>query len=105
MERLRHEGCKAAGYRMRADGAGDARVCCLRFYRDWRMHLLFDEEDTIWICFLGQHRRDSNIHDEAAAAIPGLSKVGRPREDQPPCCDDLDETPVDQELVDLVRAL
>jgi hypothetical protein len=50
-------------------------------------------------------RTKPRVRDLRGKAIPQLAQIGRRREDQPPCCDDLDEPPIDQDLVDLVNAL
>lgn len=105
IEHLEHEGCKAAGYRMRAPDGTDAHVCGLRFYADWRMHLVFGDHDDIVVAWLGRHSGDENVHVDGAADIPQLADIGRPRPDQPPCCDDFDQPPTDQDLVDLVNSL
>jgi hypothetical protein len=90
IEELKHRGCEAGGIRMRGETGADHWVCERRFYRDWRMHLVFGDED---------------VHGEGAQDIPGLSGIGRARDDQPACCDDLEDPPADRELVDLVNRL
>ena len=105
IERLEHEGCRAAHYRMRAPDGTDAHICGLRFYGDWRMHLVFGEDDAIVVSWVGRHTETENVHVEGAEDIPQLADIGRRREDQPPCCEDPEDPPVDQDLVDLVNQL
>lgn len=105
VQRLEHEGCKAADYRMRAPDGDDAHICGLRFYGDWRMHLVFGESDDIVVAWVGRHSDQENVHIDGAEDIPQLVHVGRRRADQPPCCDEFDEPPADQDLVDLINAL
>jgi hypothetical protein len=69
------------------------------------MHLVFGDEENIVISWVGEHTEDEDVHAEGAQAIPGLSGVGRARDEQPKCCDDLEEPPVDPELVDLVNQI
>jgi hypothetical protein len=85
VNRLEHAGCAAAHYRMRAPDGGDAHICGLRFYADWRMHLVFGEENEIVVAWVGQHNDDENTHIDGAEEVPQLARVGRRREDQPPC--------------------
>jgi hypothetical protein len=103
--RLEHEGCAAAHYRMRAPEGIDAHICGLRFYADSRMHLVFGEQNEIVVAWVGRHNDDENAHIAGAEDVPQLAQIGRRREDQPPCCDEFDEPPVDQDLVNLVNAL
>lgn len=105
VEELRHRGCEAGGVRMRAETGTDHRVCERRFYRDWRMHLVFGDEDNIVISWVGRHTEDENVHVEGALGIPGLSGIGRARDQQPKCCDDLDDPPADPDLVRLVNQI
>jgi hypothetical protein len=37
--------------------------------------------------------------------VKALADIGRPRKDQPPCCDEPDKAPIDQKLVDRINAL
>jgi hypothetical protein len=105
VEELRHQGCEAGGIRMRADTGADHRVCERRFYRDWRMHLVFGDDDDIVISWVGRHREDEDVHAEGARDIPGLSGIGRARDAQPQCCDDLDNPPAAPDLVGLVNQI
>jgi hypothetical protein len=105
IEELRHRGCEAGGIRMRAETGADHRVCERRFYRDWRMHLVFGDDSDIVISWVGQHTEDEDVHSEGARAIPGLSGLGRARDAQPPCCDDLEDPPADPDLVELVNQI
>lgn len=102
---LRQRGCEAGGIRMRAETGADHHVCERRFYRDWRMHLVFGDEDDIVISWVGRHTEDEDVHAEGAEAIQGLSAIGRSRDRQPSCCDDLDEPPADPDLVLLVNQI
>lgn len=85
---LEHQGCAAGHYRMRAPDGGDAHICGLRFYADWRMHIVFAENNEIVVAWVGQHTDEENAHIDGAADVPELADIGRPRKDQPPCCDD-----------------
>ncbi len=105
VQRLEDEGCKAAHYRMRAPDGGDAHICGLRFYADWRMHLVFGDHDDIVVAWVGQHSDEENPHIDGAVDIPELADIGRRRKDQPPCCDEPDKAPIDQKLVDRINAL
>jgi len=105
VEELRHRGCEAGGIRMRSDTGADHRICERRFYRDWRMHLVFGDEENIVISWVGQHIEDEDVHAEGAQGIAGLSGVGRARDEQPKCCDDLEDPPADPDLVDLVNQI
>jgi hypothetical protein len=105
VEELRHRGCEAGGIRMRTDTGADHRVCERRFYRDWRVHLVFGEDDDIVISWIGRHREDEDVHAEGARDIPGLSAIGRARDAQPQCCHDLDDPPADPDLVELVNQI
>lgn len=104
-EELRHQGCEAGGTRMRAETGGDHHICERRFYRDWRMHLVFGDQNDIVISWVGQHTEDEAVHMEGARDIPGLSGIGRARDQQPPCCDSLDDPPADPDLVRLVNQI
>lgn len=105
VEELRHRGCEAGGIRMRADTGQDHRVCERRFYRDWRMHLVFGDEDDIVISWVGRHTEDEDVHTQGARGIPGLGGIGRARDEQPKCCDDLEDPPADPDLVHLVNQI
>jgi hypothetical protein len=82
VDELRQRGCEAGGIRMRAETGADHRVCERRFYRDWRMHLVFGDEHDIVISWVGRHTEDEDVHADGAEVIPGLSGVGRPRDRQ-----------------------
>lgn len=69
------------------------------------MHLVFGDEDDIVISWVGRHTEDEAVHSEGAQGIPGLSGIGRAREAQPKCCDDLDHPPTDADLVRLVNQI
>jgi len=105
IDRLGDEGCAAGHYRMRAPDGGDAHVCGLRFYADWRMHIVFADDNEIVVSWLGRHTDAENPHVDGAVDLPQLAEVGRPRKDQPPCCDEHETAAVDQDLVDLINAL
>jgi hypothetical protein len=105
VDELRQRGCEAGGTRMRAETGADHRVCERRFYRDWRIHLVFGDEHDIVISWVGRHTEDEDVHADGAEAIPGLSGVGRRRDRQPACCEDLDEPPADPDLVRLVNQI
>lgn len=105
IDELRQHGCEAGGTRMRAETGADHRVCERRFYRDWRMHLVFGDEDDIIVSWVGRHTEDEDVHAEGSEAIPGLSGIGRSRDRQPACCDDLDNPPADPDLVRLVNQI
>jgi hypothetical protein len=60
VNRLEHEGCAAGHYRMRAPDGSDAHVCGLRFYADWRMHIVFAEHNEIVVSWVGQHSDKEN---------------------------------------------
>lgn len=105
VEELRHRGCEAGGIRMRADTGADHRVCERRFYRDWRTHLIFGDDDDIVISWVGRHREDEDVHAAGARDIPGLSAIGRARDAQPQCCHDSDDPPADPDLVELVNQM
>ncbi len=105
VDELRHRGCEAGGVRMRADTGTDHRVCERRFYRDWRMHLVFGDNDDIVISWVGRHTENEAVHAEGARGIPGLSDIGRARDEQPKCCDDLEDPPADADLVRLVNQI
>lgn len=90
---------------MRAETGDDHRVCERRFYRDWRMHLVFGDQSDIVISWVGRHNEDETVHVEGARDIPGLSGVGRPRDHQPQCCDSFDDPPADPDLVRLVNQI
>ena len=57
------------------------------------------------ISWVGEHTEDEDVHMEGARGIPGLSGIGRARDEQPKCCDDLDDPPADPDLVDLVNQI
>jgi hypothetical protein len=57
------------------------------------------------IAWVGAHTEEENPHVDGAADVPALAEVGRPRKDQPPCCDEPENAPIDQELVDLINTL
>ncbi|HVA20128.1 MAG TPA: hypothetical protein VMU55_08130 [Solirubrobacteraceae bacterium] len=105
INRLEHEGCIAGHYRMRAPDGSDAHVCGLRFYADWRMHIVFAENNEIVVSWGGQHTDKENPHIDGATDVPELADIGRTRTDQPPCCDEPDKAPIDQKLVDRINAL
>jgi hypothetical protein len=105
VDELRHRGCEAGGTRMRADTGDDHHICERRFYRDWRMHLVFGDRDDIVISWVGRHTEDEAVHTDGAQDIPGLTGLGRARDQQPPCCDDLDVPPADPDLVELVNQI
>jgi hypothetical protein len=84
IKRLEHEGCAAGDYRMRAPDGSDAHVCGLRFYAEWRMHIVFAENNEIVVSWVGQHTDKENPHVDGATDIPELADIGRPRKDQPP---------------------
>jgi hypothetical protein len=90
---------------MRAPDGSDAHVCGLRFYADRRMHIVFAERNEIVVSWVGQHTDQENPHVDGATDIPELADIGRPRMDQPPCCDEPDKAPIDQKLVDRINAL
>jgi hypothetical protein len=90
---------------MRADTGADHRVCERRFYAAWRMHLVFGDDDNIVISWVGEHTEDEDVHAEGAQGIAGLSGLGRARDEQPKCCDDLEDPPADPDMVDLVNQI
>jgi hypothetical protein len=104
---LERSGCSAAGKRLRgAQSDASARVCSRAFYRQWRMHTLFGEDDCIYITFVGQHSDDENIHLVAASVLPEIAEIGRRAKDQPKCCDEIDDSLIpDEELVEILAAL
>jgi hypothetical protein len=67
VNRLEYEGCAAGHYRMRAPDGGDAHICSLRFYADWRMHIVFAEDSEIVVAWVGQHTDKENPHIDGAA--------------------------------------
>lgn len=87
-------GCLAGGYRMTATGGRDHSLCCRYFYRQWRLHLAFPEQDTVVVVAIGEHTADVNAHVELARAVPGLAKTGRRRAAKRPCCDSPEEPPL-----------
>jgi hypothetical protein len=105
IEELRHRGCEAGGTRMRAEAGDDHHVCERRFYRDWRMHLVFGDQHEIVISWVGQHTEDEAVHVDGVRDIPGLSGIGRARDHQPQCCETLDDPPTDPDLVRLVNQI
>jgi hypothetical protein len=105
VDELRHRGCEAGGTRMRAETGGDHHVCEQRFYRDWRMHLVFGDQDEIVISWVGRHTEDEAVHVEGARDIPGLSSIGRARDRQPQCCDSFEDPPADPDLVQLLNQI
>jgi hypothetical protein len=105
VDELRHRGCEAGGTRMRAEVGTDHWVCERRFYRDWRMHLVFGDKNDIVISWVGRHTEHEAVHVEGARGIPGLSGIGRARDLQPKCCDDHDDPPADADLVRLVNQI
>lgn len=74
VEELKHRGCEAGGIRMRGETGADHWVCERRFYRDWRMHLVFGDDENIVISWVGQHTEDEDVHGEGAQGI--LVSVG-----------------------------
>jgi hypothetical protein len=80
-------------------------VCERRFYRDWRMHLVFGDQNEIVISWVGRHTQDEAVHVDGARDIPGLSGIGRARDLQPQCCETLDDPPADPDLVALVNQI
>jgi hypothetical protein len=69
------------------------------------MHIVFAEHNEIVVSWVGQHSDKENPHVDGATDIPQLADIGRPRKDQPPCCDEPDKAPIDQKLVDRINAL
>lgn len=103
---LEHRGCEAGGTRMRHPAGGDSRFCNRRFYRQWRMHLLFGEDDYIQVTFVGQHQDEQNVHTALADIVPDeIAAVGRRAIDKPKCCHDLDDAPVADDLIDRLAEL
>jgi hypothetical protein len=60
---------------MRAPDGGDAHVCGLRFYADWRMHIVFAEDNEIVVSWLGRHTDAENPHVDGAADLPQLAEL------------------------------
>ena len=100
---LEHQGCRAAGYRLRGAGVEHARVCERRFYGDWRMHLVFRSEEEIVISFVGRHAPETNIHEVAAEVMPEIATTGRRERVQ--CCEDPEDPPIAEDLVELLDAM
>ncbi len=81
VDRLEHEGCAAGHYRMRAPDGGDAHICGLRFYAEWRISKS-SRADALF--FSGRVKEAETILRELAApersaadrAI-GLENLGR----------------------------
>jgi hypothetical protein len=90
---------------MRAETGADHRICERRFYRKWRMHTVFGDDENIVISWVGEHTEDEDVHAEGAQAIPGLSGIGRARDEQPKCCEHLEDPPADPDLLDLVNQI
>jgi hypothetical protein len=61
---------------MRAPDGSDAHVCGLRFYADWRMHLVFGENNEIVVSWVGQHTDAENPHVDGAVDLPQLAEIG-----------------------------
>lgn len=52
-------------------------MCGLRFYADWRMHIVFAEHNEIVVAWVGQHTDQENPHVDGATDVPQLADVGR----------------------------
>jgi putative transposase len=72
---------RRGGIRMRADTGGDHRICERRFYQDWRMHLVFGDEDEIVISWVGRRTTirvpgvrvaDDLVERQFSAAAPNV---------------------------------
>jgi hypothetical protein len=55
---------------MRGETGADHWVCEWRFYGDWRMHLVFGDEENIVISWVGEHTEDEDVHAEGAQRHP-----------------------------------
>jgi hypothetical protein len=64
------------------------------FYRQWRIHILFPDHDTIVIISVSEHTNHENPHAMLAEIFPGLSTKGRRRSSKPPCCEQSEYPPV-----------
>ena len=63
---------------MRAPDGSDAHICGLRFYADWRMHIVFAENNEIVIAWVGQHTDQENPHIDGAGTSHSSRRSGAP---------------------------
>lgn len=99
IQRLKHQGCKAA--RNRLSGAAVERVCAVVLPRNWRMLIAFPAVDEIAILLVGPHDEtnpDTNIYSRLFRTL-GIDVPDDERR-KPPCCDEDDRPPVSPDLVD-----
>ena len=74
-------------------------MCERSLYADWRMFTVYPTESTVVIIALDRHTTSSAPADILADVYRGLSRTGRRRSDQPPCCEDPNEPPeISEEL-------
>lgn len=103
---LKGRGCAAGGKRLAAVHSGDYPMCERGFYADWRMFTVYPNASTVVIVALDRHTDSSAPADTLASVYPGLSRTGRRRSEQPPCCEDPADPPaISDELREAIGSL
>jgi len=98
---LEQAGCAAADYRL--TGEVLERICVIKLPYDYRMLIAFPSEQEVAVLLVGRHVRSPtlDIYTRLYQAL-GLEAPTSERT-KPPCCEEQDEPPVDDALVDRFR--
>jgi hypothetical protein len=103
-DELGGRGCLAGGYKLAATDGGDYPVCARHLANAWRMYTAYPDDKRVVIVAVDEHLPKHNPTAELADALPGLSTVGRRRQDKPPCCEDPASPPtMNDELRELLE--
>lgn len=93
LEELTAGGCGQAGYRLVGADVLD-RLCCRHLYGSDRAIVVWPSPDEAVVIAIGPH--DHGVNDIYHLILAALEiDVPEDERQKPPCCDDLDEPPVD----------
>lgn len=98
---LERAGCAAAGYRLTGELA--ERICVVHLVYDYRMLTAFPSVREVAILLIGRHTRSPSL--DIYARLYRALEIGVPAGERtkPPCCDEDEAPPVDEQLVERFR--
>ena len=102
LEALMGGGCAQAGYRLAGDDVLD-RLCCRHLYGSDPAIIAWPAPDEAVVIAVGPHDQSADdIYELILAALQIDMPEGE--RSKPPCCDDLDEPPVDPEATEKIAS-
>lgn len=103
LEELMAGGCARAGYRLAGVDVLD-RLCCRHLYGSDRAIVAWPSPDEAVVIAIGAHDQGANdVYQLILAAL----EIDTPEDERqkPPCCDDLDQPPVDPEATERIATV